>query len=106
MADKTRIVVWYDAINNVCRVWPPWGIGATGDHVIWFNHTGQSMHVHVDKGVFKPANAPVDLDIDDNKHDKADIDNGASPGNYLYNIYCNRTLSNAVGTSPPEIIVE
>jgi len=108
MADKTRIVVWYDEANKVCRVWPPLAIGATGDHVMWFNRTGAPIDVHVDKGLFDQNN-PTDLrGIPDRDHNKppVNITDGAGQGHFAYKVYCYRTHSYAVGNSEPEIIVE
>ena len=106
MPDKRRIVVWYDAANKVCRVSPPWAIGAGGDRIVWFNRTGQPIHVHVNAGVCEPVSDPIEIDIKDGGHQHTQIAQNASGSSLSYRIFCNRTMGPAVGNSDPEIIVE
>jgi hypothetical protein len=106
MPHKARIVVWYDAAQKVCRISPPWAIGAGGDHIAWFNRTGQPIHVHVNAGVCEPVGEPIEIDIRDGGHQHVQIAQNVPSGSLSYRIFCSRTMSPAVGNSDPEIIVE
>src|SRR5262245_57817750 len=91
--------------GSVCRVVPPAeaGIKANADSFRWLNSTGAQITLFLPPGAIAAGavaqTVPAGLDF------ITGID-GATPGTYPYQVFCQVTGNYAIGTSEPIIIIE